>query len=344
MLMNSHQRYVTTLLVAIAVLLGPAGAWASVPATGILKAEQDCEAFVSKRNKSNPDKARLELGDAYVILEVNRPDQPDWYRVRVDTASPPQRWVNARCGTVTLNDGPEGPVDTQPNPPPSDNASLCSTAGLQDSYVLALSWQPAFCESHRSKKECASNFDAAYQKAGNFTLHGFWPNREACGTNYGNCAHQRQQREFCDYPPIDLSPGVAKQLSQVMPGTASCLERHEWWKHGTCQLGWDASEYFEEVIDLARQFNDSGMRKYMADNMGNRIKREDFLKQVDTALGAGASERLQLTCSGGKLTDVYIALPARIMPGANLNELVMTAPPDFRSNCPTNFLIDAVGF
>jgi ribonuclease T2 len=210
--------------------------------------------------------------------------------------------------------------------------------------VLALSWQPAFCESHRAKKECGVSFPAAFQSAGNFTLHGLWPNREACGINYGNCEHRSKPREFCDYPDVGLSPDVAKALGQAMPGTASCLERHEWFKHGTCQLDWTPSEYFEVAMDLARQFNDSGMNKYMAQNMGKQVAREDFLTQVDNALGAGARERLQLTCAGGKLTDLFIALPARIPAGSNLSELIQTTPPDFRSTCPARFLIDAVGF
>lgn len=210
--------------------------------------------------------------------------------------------------------------------------------------MLALSWQPAFCESHRAKKECGVSFPAAFQSAGNFTLHGLWPNREACGINYGNCEHRSKPREFCDYPDVGLSPDVAKALGQVMPGTASCLERHEWFKHGTCQVDWTPGEYFEVAMDLARQFNDSGMNKYMAQNMGKQVAREDFLTQVDNALGAGARERLQLTCAGGKLTDLFIALPAHLPAGSNLSELIQTTPPDFRSSCPARFLIDAVGF
>ncbi|MFL5345675.1 MAG: ribonuclease T2 family protein [Hyalangium sp.] len=348
--MNSEQRQQrrsSALWTTLAVLvLGPTGAWASVPVSGTLKAARNCEAFVSKRSKSNPDKVHLEPGDAYPLLEANRPDQPDWYRVQVEDASPPQRWVEATCGTVVQPEAPPAGevLPSEPTPIRPDNASLCSTAGLQDSYVLALSWQPAFCESHRNKKECALNFDASYQKAGNFTLHGLWPNRDACGTNYGNCEHQRDQRDFCAFPTVEVSPVTAKQLGQVMPGTASCLERHEWWKHGTCQTDWDASQYFEVAMDLVRQFNDSGMRKYMADNMGKTVRRDDFLKQVDSALGAGSSDRLQLLCAGGKLTDVYLSLPAHILPGSKLSELIMTSQPDSHSNCPANLVIDAVGF
>jgi len=343
MTMELHKRLASALLAAsVLFALGPVGARASVPVSGTLQAAKDCEAFVSKKKKSNPDKARLEPGDAYVVLEMNRPAQPDWFRVRVDDATPPERWVEANCGTLTLRDAPD--VAVQPEPIQPDDPSLCGTAGLQDSFKLALSWQPAFCESHRGKKECAANFPATFQAAGNFTLHGLWPNREACGINYGNCEHLRQQREFCNYPALTLNPEVAKQLSQVMPGTASCLERHEWFKHGTCQLDWDTSQYFEVAIDLVRQFNDSGMSKYMAENMGKEVSREDFLKQVDSSLGAGARERLELGCAGGRLTDVFINLPAHVEPGASLAELVKTAPPDFRSRCPARFTVDAVGF
>ncbi|PTL76526.1 ribonuclease T [Vitiosangium sp. GDMCC 1.1324] len=344
-------RVSTFLALGVLLVLGHTTAWASVPGSGTLKAEKDCEAFVSKKKKNNPDKTRLEVGDAYVILEVNRPEQPDWYRVRVEEANPPERWVQASCGTLTEGGPTTPPVvnDGSSEPPDSSRrggggGGLCSTPGLQDSFVLALSWQPAFCESHRSKKECGASFPTTFQSAGNFTLHGLWPNREACGTNYGDCEHRSKPREFCDYPDVGLDPEVAKALGQVMPGTASCLERHEWFKHGTCQQDWTPSEYFEEAMNLAQQFNDSGMSKYMALNMGKQIAREDFLAQVDNALGAGARERLHLGCAGGKLTDLSIALPAHIAAGSKLSELIQTTPPDFRSNCPARILIDAVGF
>jgi ribonuclease T2 len=97
-------------------------------------------------------------------------------------------------------------------------------------------------------------------------------------------------------------------------------------------------------MDLVRQFNDSGMNKYMAQNMGKQVARDDFLAQVDSVLGAGARERLQVLCAGGKLTDVFVALPARLTPGSSLRELIHTSPPDFRSTCPARFTIDAVGF
>ncbi|WNG36647.1 ribonuclease T [Archangium violaceum] len=335
----------SSVLLAVSVFFAPGPSGASVPLRGTLHAERDCEAFVSKKKKSNPDKARLEPGDAYLILEVNRPQQPDWVRVRVEDANPPERWVEASCGRQELSETPaeEEQAETE-RPIEPDDPSLCSTAGLQDSFKLALSWQPAFCESHRGKKECAANFPAAYQSAGNFTLHGLWPNREACGINYGNCEHRRPQREFCDYPSPGVNAEVTKQLSQVMPGTASCLERHEWFKHGTCQVDWDPSQYFEVAIDLVRQFNDSGLNKFMAANMGKQVLVEDFLTQVDSALGEGTRQRLQLTCAGGKLTDVYISLPAHIQPGSSLSELIRTAPQDFRSKCSARFLVDPVGF
>jgi ribonuclease T2 len=319
------------------------GAQASVPLSGTLQADKDCEAFVSKKKKSNPDNAKLEPGDSYVIFEANRINEPDWYRVRVADATPPERWVEADCGRLTSSSTPAVPDEGGGRPLEPDDRSLCSTAGLQDSFVLALSWQPAFCESHRGKTECSASFPATFQAAGNFTLHGLWPNREACGINYGNCEHVRTQREFCAYPAVELDPEVAKQLGQVMPGTASCLERHEWFKHGTCQVEWTASQYYEVAMDLLRQFNDSGMRQYMAQNMGRRVSTADFLAKVDSALGEGASQRLQLGCSGGMLTDVFIALPAELEPGANLAELIQLTPPDFRNKCQSGFTIDAVG-
>ena len=51
--------------------------------------------------------------------------------------------------------------------------------------MLAVTWQPAFCQLHARKPECGSQtsdrFDATH-----FTLHGLWPQpraKEYCGVS-----------------------------------------------------------------------------------------------------------------------------------------------------------------
>ncbi|WP_231138773.1 ribonuclease T2 family protein [Francisella orientalis] len=110
---------------------------------------------------------------------------------------------------------------------------------LADSYVLALSWQSAFCETYgfsAGKQEC-KNLPVDSAAAKSFSLHGFWPNQDTCGTNYGFCGAQKQSN-FCNYAPLNLDDKTVELLRRVMPGynDSSCLQHHAWYKHGTCQL------------------------------------------------------------------------------------------------------------
>jgi ribonuclease I len=104
---------------------------------GTFSAQQSCSAYVSKNKQTNPDNAQVLAGKSYDTIEVNQPDQPSWYRVIVPTANPKERWVSANCGQAQV---------TEAEP---DDKKSCSIAGQADSYVLALSWQPAFCETKR---------------------------------------------------------------------------------------------------------------------------------------------------------------------------------------------------
>ena len=311
--------------------------WASAPAQGTLQAEQACEAYVSKNKQTNPDNTKLTIGYKYEIFEVNVEKQPTWYRIRVSQAQPPERWVAKHCGTIDVKIGNGGGSTTPDN---------CHTAGLEDSYVLALSWQPAFCETHRDKRECRIDQPTVYQ-ARNFVLHGLWPNKTECGINYDYCGEVKTKpSEFCDYPPLELYTDVRGELEKVMPSAeaGSCLQRHEWFKHGTCQTHWSIDQYFEQAIDLTRQFNESGVGYFMARNLGKEVTEDAFFEKVDCALGEGAHERLQLNCQNGNLVDVYINLPTSIGQNQALGELVSQAKPNAKSSCGGRFRIDPIGY
>jgi len=45
---------------------------------------------------------------------------------------------------------------------------------LAKQNLLAISWQNAFCEMNKYKKEC-KNMDSKDFGASNFVLHGLWP-------------------------------------------------------------------------------------------------------------------------------------------------------------------------
>lgn len=333
--MKTHNIIKIWIIIVPLVLSLPS--WASTVATGTITATHECEAYVSKNKRTNPDNTQLDINQTYTVFEVNRATNPGWYRIRVQDANPTERWVAKHCGTVDVRIG-QGD-DEEPT-------TACNTAGLEDSYKLALSWQPAFCETHRDKPECRVTDIKTYQ-ARNFTLHGFWPNKKACGTHYGFCGEVRSKPgHFCDYIALSLITDVRDELEQVMPSAkaGSCLQRHEWHKHGTCQTKWSIDEYHEIAIDLTRQFNESGVAYFISRNIGKQVNEADLFKKIDCALGDNAHKRLHIKCKNGNLVDIYINLPVDVKKDENLGDLVQRAGTDFKSTCNGSFRIDPIGF
>jgi ribonuclease T2 len=314
--------------------------WA-VAAKGVFSASEACSAYASKKQLTNPGSVSLVVGQQYPALEADKLDNPGWYRITIPTASPPDRWVEASCGTVS---------------PAADVASpaqgSCRLSGQADGYVLALSWQPTFCQSRQDlPKECSIDSSSTYQ-AGHFTLHGLWPNKTSCGINYGFCGvvKQRPNGGFCSYPEVpDLSPTIRTVLAQVMPSAeaGSCLERHQWYKHGTCQTTWTADEYFSLAAYLTNQFNHSGITEFVRHHMGKQdtIRTEDFLRELDQALGPQAQQHIKLMCKKNWLEEIQINLPAALNLNADLPALISQEGPAAqkpKSNCPAQFRIPAM--
>ena len=315
---------------------------ASAPASGTLTATQSCEAFVSKNKRTNPGDVQLSIGQKYAIIEVNKANDPSWYRLTVPDVHPHERWVAENCGQIDVKiAGGTGSSGSSGN-------NKCNTAGLEDSYVLALSWQPAFCEtsSGQNKPECQVNDKKAYQ-ANNFTLHGLWPNRQECGTKYEFCGEVKSKPgDFCDYPQLQLFTDVRKDLEQIMPSAAagSCLQRHEWFKHGTCQTNLTIDEYFEVAINMTRQFNASGIGYFMSSHVGKTVTEAAFIARIDCALGADTHKSIELKCQGENLVDVYIHLTDVPDRNADLETLMNWENRSFKSNCGGEFKVDPIGF
>jgi ribonuclease T2 len=136
-----------------------------------------------------------------------------------------------------------------------------------------------------------------------------------------------------------------KALAGVMPSAAhgSCLQRHEWYKHGSCQTQWDADGYFHIAMRLLKEFNEGGMATFMSNNIGKTVTSQSFFDAVDKAFGDGAHQRLQISCSGGNLIDVFINLPPDPLDGIPLKTLMQLGKQKFRNTCGTSFVVDAIG-
>jgi len=326
-----------SIFILILLLSLPAMAWAE-KATGTFHAQKACEAYQSKNRKTNPGNISLEKGAKYPLLEVNKTQNPGWYKIEVPSAIPKARWVKASCGkagNLLIASGGGG------------RDSKCQTAGQEDSYVFAVSWQPAFCEGHSGKPECAVTDPNVYQ-AKNFTLHGLWPNKQSCGTGYGFCGSiKKKLKSFCDYPMVPMSSSTYDELEVVMPSAAagSCLQRHEWYKHGTCQTEWTADAYFDTAMGLLKDFN-NGVAPFVDSNIGKSVSTVSFFKVIDEAFGKDAHQRMQISCFDNQLVDVYMALPENLPDNSSLKVLIQQSENKYskpNKNCGASFKIDAIG-
>jgi ribonuclease T2 len=286
---------------------------------GSFQATQKCPAYVSKNSRSIVNSVMLQLNQYYPLKEINKP-QPDW--LRIEFPDHKLFWVNAYCGEVHYK---------------AQNSSSCSNAGMADSHLLALSSQPGFCQTYgfeAGRPECVHLSKNSYQ-AKHLTLHGLWPNLDSCGQRYGFCG-VRPRTNHCSYIPLDLSPTVDKNLKMVMPSYnfGSCLERHEWNKHGSCQA-LSVDEYFSLAIRLTKEVNESLFGQYLTAHTGQSVQLAHLRELLQQSFGTKNAPKIYLSCKNKVLVDIFIQLPA-LMP---INDSL----PSLLDNAPTNNSRDLCG-
>ena len=305
---------------------------ADEPMQGSFRAGRACDALVSIRKDTNPGRVITGPGISYRLLARNQ-KKPTHYRIEVPGAEPPERWVKAECGKVIPHAVAEAPP---PAAPPPRQAQ---------SYVLALSWQPAFCETNQKKPECrwqtGRRHDASY-----LSLHGLWP--QPSTTAYCNLpAEVRAASEggrWKDIPDIDLRLSTRAELETMMPGTMSFLERHEWAKHGSCYPA-DAEAYFADSLRLLKAVNASPVADLLMRSVGRRVTTADIRAAFDQGFGKGAGDRVRVACkddgSRRLIAELTIGLKGDIPGGDSLPDLMMASGP-VDPGCPAGFL-DPVG-
>jgi ribonuclease T2 len=166
----------------------------------------------------------------------------------------------------------------------------------QTRFILAASWEPAFCMTNGKKAECrsetAGNFDATH-----LSLHGLWPMRQ----NYCGVADDLQQADrshgWDSLPAVELSAATRSALDKAMPGTQSGLEKHEWLKHGTCTK-LSADDYFNTAVSLLGELNASAVGALFAQNVGKALDDKSIKAAFDKSFGEGASARVKMSCRG----------------------------------------------
>lgn len=319
------------------VVAGAGAARADVKMSGSFIADSACPATQAIRGDKNPGNVSTEAGQSYQLLAGNK-DQPTHYLIQVPGADPERRWVKISCGHIG------GAAAAS-----SDQAKAGQAGSGKPEYVFALSWQPAFCETKATKPECRAQnpneFDATH-----FTLHGLWPQPNGnfyCQVSASDRANDNPAH-WGDLPPVNLDAKTRAELDQVMPGTMSKLDRHEWIKHGTC-YGKGQEEYFSEALNLLREVNASAVRDLFTRNIGKQLTSDQIRSAFDKAFGAGAGARVRVSClvdpsSGRRLIgELTLGLSGPIGPDSKLGDLLLASTATNKAGCPKG-TVDPIGF
>lgn len=196
----------------------------------------------------------------------------------------PVRGICVFCiAILTLVLGPLNPASAaEPTPAATEPAR----------YVLAVSWQPGFCETRPAREECRTQ-TAGRVDARQFSLHGLWPlHKNYCGVPDDLKARYRKA-QWMELPPVELSPEMTARLHEAMPGTVSGLDRQQWQRSGTCS-GLTAEHYFGLSLAMLDRLNASPVQALFAGRIGSAVSQNEVGRAFDEAFGAG--ERVRLRC------------------------------------------------
>lgn len=330
----------------VAVLVGlvamSADAGAQIPRTGFFVARRACPAYRSFRDATNPGNVMTTVDRAYALRGQNAA-VATYYLVEVPEASPSQRWVAVACG-VFRTAGATVPPEPTRSPAATPRRTAAPAARVRDA-VLAVSWQPSFCEIRSSRPECTSmtagRFDATH-----LALHGLWPEgAEYCGIAPAQEDLDRAKR-WDRLARVDLTPSTRDALARVMPGTQSHLDRHEWTRHGSCH-GTPAEDYFRTALALLGALDASPVQSFLAGKIGTSVDTNDIRAAFDRAFGADAGSRVAFVCErerGGErtlLTEMRINVRGAIDATSDFRTLILAAPKVPRG-CGRG-VVDAVG-
>jgi len=206
-------------------------------------------------------------------------------------------------------------------------------ASESEDNLLALTWQPAFCEYRPNKPECIRlNAGQLPVAARQLSLHGLWPQpkgNDYCGVLAADRALD-ENGDWADLPDPGVDAATEAELKTAMPGTASFLHRHEWVKHGTCyRAAGGGDEYFDDALRLMEEINRSAVGAFLADRVGREVATRDIREKFDAAFGPGTGERVAFTCrkDGERLLirEVRIGLRGVIATDAALGDLIRAA-------------------
>lgn len=315
------------------------------PLDGWLIATEPCSGGATIRGASD---TVLEPDRAYPMIGANKTNATHF---QVTTTGGP-KWVPVSCGIHVI---PADRRTASGGAGTSDAGGSCSalpdlSTGVPhgEDYLLALSWQPGFCETKGpgGPEECRTQTPDR-PDATSLALHGLWPQPNGtfyCGLSSADARAVKAAKRSC-LPEVALTDRTRSELARVMPGATSELDRHEWAKHGLCYSE-TAEEYFAESVALVDQINATVVSLVFADHIGRELSLARVRQAFDEAFGASAGERVQLGCRkvGDRwlIVDVWVELKGEITTDRPISELILAAP-TVVSKCDGG-IVDPPGF
>ncbi len=298
---------------------------------------KECEAFNNLKHTKNYGNIVLKPSSKYEILR----EQKGNYFIKVPNTKPMMRWVSVNCfnksnGTDTeKKSGFLSRLFGKKSKTKSEVVETTAKSSDNLDVLLVLSWQNTFCETHSNKKECRRDGGNAKN---HLVLHGLWPqprNREYCGLSH-KIKELDKFKRWNALPKLNLKPNILELMQKYMPGVQSNLQRHEYYKHGSCYSK-DANGYFNNALTLTKEL-DSTIGEYLREHIGKKIKNINIKLLASKIFGKDIKNKIAIKCKGRVLSEIWISTKGK---GSDLKELIKNAKPIY-SNCQ-EAIVDAPG-
>ncbi len=294
-----------------------------------LTATKECEAYNNLKHTKNSQHALIKAGQTYQILRQQKGN----YFVKIDNAKPRTRWVDIDCFDSSTKKSKSSIFSKLLAPIVKRDKPTQRDSNLKS--VLVVSWHNTFCENHSNKRECKRDGGDAKN---HLVLHGLWPQprgNEYCGVSSKIKRLDRMKR-WSALPKLELSKQTKELMQIYMPGYESNLQRHEWYKHGTCYSN-NPDSYFKTALSFTKELDES-IGEYLRDNLGKKINLYNIKRIAKRKLAKDIDNKIALKCKGRVIKEIWISLSGK---GDSLESLIKDAK-SIRSNC-SEAIVDKAG-
>lgn len=189
--------------------------------------------------------------------------------------------------------------------------------GAPREYLLSLSWDRGFCETPggRSTPRCYVQQVTSFA-ATHLSLTGLSPmpeDRVFCLPE----SQRYQSLAACDLPKVKLPQELALRLPRIMPSSMMCLDRYEWFRHGTCSE-LDVNNYFRLAFDLVNSMTETRFSRLLTATGTKTVTRKQLCDAVHEDFGATGLAAITINIADRPQRNVELP-PRHMLVGINLH-------------------------